>query len=457
MKYLKQISLISTFLLVSCSDDFISLAPISEANSENFYKTQSDFNNAVLAIYHNLQSKDQYGSNDTRFGGGFYSLMEVRADDVIDGDASAGAGATVFEINQFVDNPLSDKISGAWGSIYKTIFDSNTVIGRIENISLNSTLKNQYIAEARFLRGLSYFNAVRLWGDIPLVTSEITPQEALTLKRNSVSDVYKLIEDDFIFASNNLPNSYSGQEGRATSGAAKAFLGKVYLTEKKWSDAVNTLQPILGSYQLLPNINDVFDITKELNREIIFSVRFKSGTYGEGHSGFGTPVYPVLLTKYTAGDTRLPLLTFMNNSNGNYPSKQFEAGTTSQWGRDFPVLRYSDVLLMYSEALNEVGYQANGDAFTYLNAVRTRANVPTYSSSILTNQVEFRNAIQNERRLEFPCELHRWFDLLRTNTAIQSMNNIGVTIKPYQLLFPIPQTEINVYNNPTQFPQNPGY
>ena len=454
--------LILVLLLASCSNDFIELAPISESNAKNFYQTPDDFKAAIIATYSNLQSENQYGSKDTRFGGSFYALMEVRADIVTDGNASTGSGKVIVDIDKFNDNPLSGKIEGAWTSIFKTIFDANTIITRIENIDIEKSLKNQYLGEARFLRALSYFNAVRLWGDVPLIQTEITPQEAAKLSRNKVSEVYKtIIEADFKFAVQNLPVSFKGEEGRATSGVAKAFLGKVYLTQQKWTEASTILQEVVQSntYKLLSDVRKVFALDNELNNEIIFSVRFASGQNKVGHLGFGTPQYDGLVTLYNVLDPRLPLLDAMENDNGTYPAKQFE-DVDDELGRDFPVLRYADVLLMLAEAMNEIGYQANADAFDYLNQVRNRDKSSSgleYTNIDLPSQESFRNAVQNERVLELPFELHRWFDLLRTNNAIKVLGNVGITVKDYQLLYPIPQKEINVYNNPSQFPQNSGY
>lgn len=455
MKKIIYISTIALALLSACSDSFIELAPISEGNAESFYQTPADFEQAVIAIYNNLQSADQYGSNDTRYGGGFYSLMEVRADDVTDGEATSGIGKSVYEIDAFQDNTLNDIVEGSWKSIFKTIFDANTVITRIENIEIEASLKNQYLGEARFLRALSYFNAVRLWGKLPIITKEISPQEAQELSRQPVEQIYQLIKDDLLFAVQNLPISFPGQEGRATSEAAKAFLGKVYLTQEKWKDAMEILQQVT-SYQLLEDINDVFALDNELNNEIIFSVRFKAGTDDEGHLGFGTPEYPLLLNEYEATDDRLTLLDKVAGSNDTYPRKFFEDGS-SQLGRDFPVLRYADVLLMKAEALNELAYEADGEALSLLNEIRSRSNASTYTVGELATQSEFRNVILKERRLELALELHRWFDLLRTNTALTAMENAGISVQNYQLLYPIPQNEINIYNNPSQFPQNDGY
>lgn len=438
MKNLKYLSLIILSILFACNDSFIELAPISEGNAENFYQTPQDFELAVVAIYDNLQSPSQYGSDDSRYGGGFYSLMEVRADDVSDGDASSGVGEEIYEIDNFQDNTLSSVIEGSWNSIFKTIFDANVVITRIENIEIDAASKNQYIAEAKFLRALSYFNAVRLWGELPVIETEITPQEAQALSRQPVSNVYALIEEDLQFASDNLPAALGG---RATSSAAKALLGKVYLTEEKWSDANNALQGVSG--QLLDNIDDVFDINNDLNDEFVFAVQFMAGSDGEDHGSFGTPEFStLLLAEYEAGDARLSLIKFPETENN---------------GRNFAVIRYSDVLLMQAEALNEIDYVADGDALAKLNQVRKRAGATEYLPTDLTTQSEFRDAVMKERRLELAWEDSRWFDLLRTGNAITALGQEGITVKQYQLLYPVPQNEINVYNNPSQFPQNEGY
>jgi hypothetical protein len=123
------------------------------------------------------------------------------------------------------------------------------------------------------------------------------------------------------------------------------------------------------------------------------------------------------------------------------------------------VLRYADVLLMYAEALNEVGYVANGPAFEFLNQIRTRAGLPALSSTNanpslrITNQTEFRLAVEKERRSELAFEGHRWFDLVRTGRAIEVLASKGM--QAHQALFPIPQSQIDI--NPALMTQNPGY
>jgi len=139
---------------------------------------------------------------------------------------------------------------------------------------------------------------------------------------------------------------------------------------------------------------------------------------------------------------------------GDYPDP-----ITKQIGFDLPVLRYADVLLMYAEALNEGAYSndVNGRAFTVLNAVRNRAEATPYTAADLPDQKSFREAVWLERRLEMPLENHRWFDLLRTGQAINALAAVGLQISANDLLYPIPESEVLIMDNPVGFPQNPGY
>ena len=140
------------------------------------------------------------------------------------------------------------------------------------------------------------------------------------------------------------------------------------------------------------------------------------------------------------------------------PRKYYdELSSTSDVGNDFPVLRYADVLLLYAEAVNQVGYQADGEAFTVLNRVRTRAGVPVYTGAQLPTKDDFQTAIIKERRLELALESDRWFDLIRTGTAVEAIKATGITMPAYRVVYPIPQSEIDVYNSKTTFPQNTGY
>lgn len=183
---------------------------------------------------------------------------------------------------------------------------------------------------------------------------------------------------------------------------------------------------------------------------------------GEGH-GFndafknGSLLDINLKNAYSSNDMRRGLLDTRALDKDNTPVIKFYDTfdpTTKNVGYDYPILRYADVLLMYAEALNEISYSVAGDAKKYLNMVRTRSGADAYTDAELSSQAAFRDAVLQERRLEFPLEMHRWFDLIRTNTAEAAMKKIGITITKNDYLYPIPKTEIDLCPN---FTQNPGY
>jgi hypothetical protein len=253
------------------------------------------------------------------------------------------------------------------------------------------------------------------------------------------------------------------------------LLGKVYLTEKKYGQAVAVLKELLPvasnpyKYDLLPNIADVFSVSNKMNAEVIFAVQYDKTVSGEGHGlnyYFNQPVLdPKLLAAYGATDKRRALLNTTTVDANNKPvNKYYDTFDPSNktMGNDYIVLRYADVLLMYAEALNEQGYDGDsgGDAFVFLNKVRERAGADPYTAVQLPDQDSFRQAIYAERRLEFPLEWQRWFDLVRTNTAATALQQSGLTplaIESWQYLYPLPQSEIDIMNNPEGFSQNNGY
>ncbi len=449
--------------LTACQKDFLALKPQSQPNVDNFYLTANDFNNAVNGAYDVLQSNNQYGND-------FNTLIEVRGDNAFDNDPSANAGLR-YNIDRFIEPTTNTILRDTWGSLYIGINRTNLILDKIDAVTIDAPLKARYKGEAQFLRALSYFNLVRLWGAVPLVLKPGSTTEARSYTRNPVADVYAAIEKDLTDAAANLPVSYTGADvGRATAGAAKGLLGKVLVTEKKYTQAVTVLRDVItaNTYRLLPNIADVFLVNNKNNAEMVFAVKFKKGVGGalpEGHglwygTNIGDNIEASLRAAYPAGDKRQPLtLQIPVPSNVNVvPRKWYdEVSATNDVGNDFPVLRYADVLLLYAEALNEAGYQATGDALTNLNLVRTRAGVPVYTATQLATQAAFRDAVIAERRLELALENDRWFDLIRTGTAISALSATKITAPANRLVYPIPQAEIDTYNNPTAFPQNPGY
>lgn len=361
-------------------------------------------------------------------------------------------------------------------------------------------LKKQYEAEARFLRALCYFNIVRFWGAAPLILSPMTATEVAECERNSVADIYSAIEDDILFASDasNLPKSFNGDDsGRATSIAAKALLGKVYLQEKKWVEAQNTLGTLIhsdngGIYGLLSDITNVFSTAPEpgsstdayrdytnwipqiMNKEILFEVLYSKDIAGEGRNALTYYANQADINEelkisnterciYDPADRRADLMRSMRGTNTDNNLLVKYADIVSSLGTyeyPTPILRWSDVLLMYAEACNEVAFDnsENSAALIALNEVRTRSFADgAYHGTDLPDQDAFREAIFLERRLEFPMEMQRWFDLLRSGEAINAISQIGITIDENDLLYPIPNSEVELRNDSEKFPQNPGY
>jgi len=463
------------FLLCACSEEFINLAPISEQSAANFYKNQTDLEQAVVAAYDALQDGAQYGVN------GFDHFMEVIADNTFNDNTTQNGGqlANFDNFNLTANNTV---LNSTWNSCYRGIQRCNIVLNRIDKIEIPDSTKAVRKGEVKFIRALTCFNLVRIWGDVPLVLNEVeNPFEAFEHTRNSTDAVYAQIIRDLEEAIADLPLRFKAPDvGRATKGAAQALLGKVHLTRKQHQPAATLLEQVIaaGTYKLLPNFADVFSSKNKNNAESIFEVQFKSGTNGEGISTTpptnksdvnNRPSNDIIKLFRENPDVRFEASIALPAGAPPYSKKRLDdLGSDATFGFNAMVLRYADVLLMAAEALNEIGYQPNGKAFDYLNAVRTRAKATPYTVNQLPNQASFRQAIDKERRLELAFENHRWFDLVRTNRALEVLNaaNLGgtspnaassfpFTMKAHQVLFPLPLTQIDA--SAGKLSQNPGY
>ena len=388
---MKKIIYILSFFVItlnSCSEDFVELAPENFLNTEDFYKTPDDFNAAVIAAYAKLQG--QVSS--------YFELVEYRSDNLDLGAGTSGAQDR-FNIIKFQETSANSIIQGAWANFYNGIFRCNVITDHLAEANFDDALKRQYEAEARFIRAITYFNIVRYWGDAPIILTEISVEESLNIGRSTISEVYTVIEQDLNFAVENLPTSHSTSDyGRATSGAARAYLGKVLLTQGKYGEAVTSLNGVTG-YSLLGNVADVFDPSNKANNEIIFSIRFDKDISDEGHglwfavSDISTsPLTPKLNNAYDLIDARKNLINYQSVGALLVPSKFFDTESNDfngRYGNDYILLRYADVVLMLAEALNEQGYQPNGQAFNLLNQIRTRAGLSSLTAIDLPAPIKF--------------------------------------------------------------------
>ena len=471
--------IISIVLLAGCSSDFIDLVPPSTATVANVYKTDKDFQDAMVGCYNQLRT--QVGGN--------YWMWDLVSDDARHQWATLDSRRN---LDEYVYLNNESFFTSRWNGYYSLIYRANYILQAIENIDESAVPKKQaYIGEAKFMRALAHFHLVRAFGDIPLITRVILDNEALKMGRNPVNTVYEQIISDLKDAGNSLPSSYTGRDvGRVTKGAAKAILGSVYLTHKQFPEAEAILKEVTTmGYKLLANYKDLWDYSKdEHHSEYIFDIEYESNiSLGSGLTNEFMPNQSELfaLTGVTGGNGNSynpsdELFTIFEdhdlrktitcargwtNKDGVYkeiPQSAIGAKTftwkyitptprASDSPANWKVIRYADVLLMLAEALNENNKIA--EALTYVNMVRTRAGVDPYPDTISRDNL--REEIYNERRRELSFEGHRIWDLFRTGRVLQACGPLGM--QPYMVLFPIPLDQIQVMNNREIFPQNPGW
>lgn len=448
--------------MTSCGDSFFDLEPASSVTIDKVYKTASDYNVAVIGCYAKLQSQVNF----------YTECCEYRSDNLSLGAPTAGTQDR-YDIDHFTEKPSNGILSSYWANFNNNVYRCNLLLDQIDGANFAKNLKKQYKGEAMFIRALNYFNMYRIWGGVPATKHVVSAAEALKVARYSDEQMFDLIAGDLkeIVDNNYLPETYSSADmGRATSGAAKALLGKVYLTFHKWTEAKDILSQLIGKYQLVSPIAQVFNVDNKNNNEIIFAVHFNKEIEGEGHSYWynltnasdDTNQTSSLLNTFPTGDARKDLITYVQvEKNVRLMNKFYDtkSPTFKTVGNDQILLRYADVLLMYAEALNEIQYDASEGslALKYLNAVRQRAGISNLTAKQLPTQEKFRKGILVERQREFPYEGQRWFDLVRMGFAKSVMAENGVEIKDYQLLFPIPQQEIEKVGDKSILWQNPGY
>lgn len=462
MKKILVLASLATLLMTSCGDSFFDLEPASSVTIDKVYKTASDYNVAVIGCYAKLQSQVNF----------YTECCEYRSDNLSLGAPTAGTQDR-YDIDHFTEKPSNGILSSYWANFNNNVYRCNLLLDQIDGANFAENLKKQYKGEAMFIRALNYFNMYRIWGGVPATKHVVSAAEALKVARYSDEQMFDLIAGDLkeIVDNNYLPETYSSADmSRATSGAAKALLGKVYLTFHKWTEAKDILSQLIGKYQLVSPIAQVFNVDNKNNNEIIFAVHFNKEIEGEGHSYWynltnasdDTNQTSSLLNTFPTGDARKDLITYVQvEKNVRLMNKFYDtkSPTFKTVGNDQILLRYADVLLMYAEALNEIQYDASEGslALKYLNAVRQRAGISNLTAKQLPTQEKFRKGILVERQREFPYEGQRWFDLVRMGFAKSVMAENGVEIKDYQLLFPIPQQEIEKVGDKSILWQNPGY
>ncbi|WP_236973528.1 RagB/SusD family nutrient uptake outer membrane protein [Membranihabitans maritimus] len=462
------------FLQYSCKD-FLDLAPITQTNVSSFYQTQEDFENAIVSVYDSWQSI---------YPGLWTYYTEFRGDTYDRENQKLG-----YEVSS--NNWTLNTTAGMWNRLYKVVSNANIILDKIESKkNFESDVKSRIQAEARFFRAEAYFALVRLFGSVPLVDTEISSLEAVNTFSAKPSEIYRQIEEDYMFAINHLPASVPGSDyGRITKYAAEGELARVYITlsgqvhnQDRWMDAKLLLENILFSspYSFAESYSDIFaeDGGNEKGKEVILSVLFSAGNQGEasGYEEFIGKYRPLarhitfepgVVESYEHGDLRKEV----NIVNG-YHALDIDQWVDGHWinvkfdylydiesnssGMDFPLIRYTDMYLLYAETLAEISGSVPDQSLEILNEVRNRAGLNSLTRSDVPDISTFRTLIQKERRSELMFECVRWFDLVRTGKAVEALRNIGKDADDSWLLFPIPQSEIDKVGEDV-LPQNPGY
>jgi hypothetical protein len=493
----KYFSIFLALLTLSC--ETLDEVPYSFLSAENLYQNETDVDAALFGVYSAMISDN----NDL-----WYFL------------ATSGPGESVVvrlkgDGNQGRLSSLSFSPQDAhglwWNNFYRGINRANSVMGNVTSAGLAPELEEQKVAEARFLRAFYYFNLVKWFGGVPLHLEETTDftDEVLKKPRATIEEVYAVIIEDLQYAETRLPASWNDSNlGRATSWAAKALLGKVYLNmagkplvqTDKYQLAAQKLGEVYASgvFELQLNFEDVFSLNNEFNKEVVFarpSIRENgagtilnffggvpnspySNRNGQYQFGFTKAFYDsyaeldsrrnMLLYTYVDASGRTitynsptnPPLPFGGYNNpkgigiGKWKDSENEVSPFAH-ANDIILIRYADVLLMLAEALNEAG--SPGDALQYLNMVRDRAGLEDVTT---TDPAELREIIKQERKWELAGEfqeypdLQRWGDVENSLIKNEDAKVFGTVYSPKIELLPIPQAQLDANEN---LVQNPGY
>lgn len=424
---------------------------------ENFYTTAADAITAVNGVYSNL-----YGQSGIS-GWRQWVMTEYPGPALTAKNPDKAREA----FDQYTWNPTTGYLGPAYEDAYQAITRANAVLKNVPRIQMDEALKNRVLGEARFLRALYYFNLVRYFGGVPLLTELVTDFRDVAKPRASADEVYKLIVEDLKFAEQHLPDSYPASDyGRATRGAAQMLLGKVYLTRgvvggtysgypakvsSDLGDAIAQFRKVIqgGRYSLVPNYAMLFNEATERNSEVIFPIvhieqagmggntqnyQALAGTnWGSGqwiHQNTETPFY----LSYNPADMRRDvswIAEYVDRKGVHHkwdpdPGKSTHLRAAPSSGKfiirrpltaldagplDYPYMRYADVLLLLAEAINEQNKGPNAEAYGAIDAVRARAGLPPLPTGL--GYEAFRERVFEERLWELTQEFHYYFDAQR--------------------------------------------
>lgn len=487
--YLYIAVLLAGSLFTGCNK-YLNVLPESEYSVSGSYKTENDFQQAIAGVY--AQQQSLYQSNAC-----YYRAMICR------GDEAQIGGQYLEGLDQFIDNENNTVLDGAWNNYWRIIYLSNMILSKIDAGTFNDPAMQSYIkGEAYMFRAYGYWNLGWQFGGVPLIDKPTGVAETKTEARSTQEATFDKAIADYTEAMGLLPEAWTGSNaGRVTKYAAEGMLARLYLFQSQFGKAKPLLNDIItsGKYKMEDNYLDCFTDSHDNGPERVWEVQFTGGLTGEGQffstgllpegfndpsimpfSGFSTAVIvsDELYYSYEQDDKRkaVSILKGWNNRGVEDTVSAFilkyshydayTPKTQQDWANNLPVLRYTDVLMMYAEVLNEESYVANGQAFTIINDVRKRAGLGALTATTVADQGAFREALRRERRHEFAFEGLRWRDMIRWGIAENVMNsyfqgekegNGRYSMKAYQTLFAIPFEAISRYNDDAVMWQNPGY
>jgi hypothetical protein len=486
MKLLKQLGLAGALLLsAGCS---LQEDPYGFISQGNFYKTEADANAALIYAYAILPEIEYYSR-------GFITVTELPTEDIT---LKPDAGASNFEFDRLAVRADNVDLTTTWRYAYIGVNRANAVIANVPNVKdMSEANRNELVGEAYFLRALHYFNIVRLFGSAPLRTAPVTSLSQTDAAKASIQDIYGLITNDL--KQSIALTDLTRRDGRANRVAAWGLLAKVdatlasaKLTSSPGYDFVTDAAALYAEaktmsnsaltatgYGLDPNLKDIYDVTKKAGPEHIFDVAVDRTGLSEGNYS----KLPLLFIPYIDGATfTLSDGTSVKSGYNHYLTEgalynSFDAadkrkldlipntvrvGTVTRtlgitdYSRPFsrkyldpfqvgeqtsantPVLRYSDVLLLYAEACGPTA-----DGYTAINRIRSRANIAPLAAGL--SATAFRDAIIQERAWELCFEGNRLFDLRRSHKMEEILvQRYGKTITGDPYYFPIPTREVDL-------------
>lgn len=474
-------ALLSLALAAACTEGLLDEEVFTEFGPSNFYRTEADAIALVNSSYAMAHTEEGYTGRD------YLAFNEFTTDLML--NERGGIFRHTQPLMDFTWDASHAWLGDNWERAYRGIFRANLAIDRIPEIPFSASRRNVLVAEARFLRAEAYIKLYELFGPVPLVTtSEIDPtaQPARATNEEMVAFITKELREIVPV----LPLSWPATEyGRATRGAALAYLARFYLDGKQWQQAADAAKQVmdLGIYRLFDNgksRSDLFLVENEINSEFIHAWPFMTN-YGGGnryinHAAppgykFKFPpktnlatqhkVYSSFVDSFHPNDQRKQvIITEYQHVNGttvklgkddarSFKYQEDPGATGAANGNDAPAIRYAEVLLIRAEALNEL-QGPNAESIALINQVRKVAGVPPLTAAQAASKDALRDSILRERGWEFFTENRRRLDLLRHGKFIERARERGKAAQPHHVLFPIPQRELD--KNPN-LKQNPGY